>query len=110
MAPMTRNEDSPRITAWRCIGCGKIEAPQPCIGVCQDRKVELVEAGRYESALQRAHQARREVEALSALVRRLAHTQPRNGQWEQAYRQFQAQARKLLARGGAESDMLEPRA
>jgi hypothetical protein len=27
------------VKAWQCIGCGKIEAPQACIGVCQDRKV-----------------------------------------------------------------------
>lgn len=108
MAPMASNEDSARITAWRCIGCGKIEAPQPCIGVCQDRKVELVEAGRYESAVQRAQQARREGEAFKALVRQLAHTKPRNGQWEQTYRQLQAQARKLLAPAGAQADKVEP--
>jgi hypothetical protein len=23
------------VKAWQCIGCGKIEAPQTCIGVCQ---------------------------------------------------------------------------
>jgi len=25
-----------RLNAWQCIGCGKIEAPQNCIGVCRD--------------------------------------------------------------------------
>ena len=24
------------VTVWQCIGCGRIEAPQPGIGVCQD--------------------------------------------------------------------------
>ena len=28
--------------AWQCIGCGKLDGPQDCIGICQDRKVELV--------------------------------------------------------------------
>ena len=27
--------------AWQCIGCGRIEAPQTCIGICEDCKVEL---------------------------------------------------------------------
>jgi uracil-DNA glycosylase len=27
------------VKAWQCVGCGKIEAPQTCIGICQDRKV-----------------------------------------------------------------------
>ncbi|HMT38900.1 MAG TPA: hypothetical protein PKD02_09455, partial [Thermomonas sp.] len=35
------------IEGWRCIGCGKVEATRPCIGVCQDRKVELVAAEDY---------------------------------------------------------------
>jgi hypothetical protein len=35
--------------------------------------------------------------ALSMLVRRLASTTPRNGEWEQSYRALQAQARALLA-------------
>ena len=30
------------IDAWQCIGCGKIEAPQTCIGVCRDRKVYFI--------------------------------------------------------------------
>jgi hypothetical protein len=39
------------VKAWQCIGCGKIEAPQTCIGVCQDRKVEFVYAFEHEEAL-----------------------------------------------------------
>ena len=35
------------IVGWQCIGCGRVDAPQPCIGVCQDRKVELIAAGDY---------------------------------------------------------------
>jgi hypothetical protein len=27
------------IQAWQCIGCGRIEAPQTCVGVCRDRKI-----------------------------------------------------------------------
>ena len=39
--------------AWQCIGCGRIEGPQPCIGVCQDRKVSFVCASDYAAVLSR---------------------------------------------------------
>ena len=37
-----------RMKAWQCIGCGKLDGPQNCIGVCQDRRVELVYAADYD--------------------------------------------------------------
>jgi len=33
--------ESEVVEAWQCIGCGRVELPQPCIGVCQDRKVRF---------------------------------------------------------------------
>ena len=45
-----------RIAGRRCIGCGKVDAPQPCVGVCQDRKVELVLAGDYDALLARTQE------------------------------------------------------
>lgn len=84
------------ISAWQCIGCGRIEAPQTCIGVCQDRRVEFVYASDLEEA-QAAHAATREEFArLEAVVRRLALSRPRDGEWERSYRAFQAQARDAL--------------
>ena len=53
----TLTDDVERIVAWQCIGCGRIEGPQPCVGVCQDRKVTLVPADAYDSALARMRQA-----------------------------------------------------
>ena len=38
----TESQASQVDEAWRCIGCGRIEAQRPCIGVCEDRKVRLV--------------------------------------------------------------------
>jgi hypothetical protein len=84
------------IPAWRCIGCGKIEAPQPCIGVCQDRKIELVDAEEYEEAAAQGEAARCELAELSTLLRHLAFTTPRDGEWERSYKALQAQARSLL--------------
>lgn len=85
-------------TAWQCIGCGKLEAPQRCIGVCRDRKVELVDARELADA-------RAQVDALRTLVRRLALVTPRDGAWEKGYRAMQRDARALLlAASGAPTD------
>jgi hypothetical protein len=74
--------------AWQCIGCGRLESQQPCIGICQDRPVELVYASDYEEMVK--------------IVRQLAYASPRDGEWERSYRALQAQARKVLklASGG----------
>ena len=85
------------LKAWQCIGCGKIEAPQTCIGVCQDRKVEFVYAAEHERALAELARARRQASLLEALVRRLAHTHPHPDEWEHSYRALQAQALSMLA-------------
>ena len=69
--------------AWQCIGCGRLESSQPCIGICEDRRVELVYAWQLEEAL--------------ALLRQLAWSKPREGEWERSFRDLQARARKLLA-------------
>jgi hypothetical protein len=88
---------SDHIPAWQCIGCGRIEAPQNCIGVCQDRRVAFVYADEHEDALRDLERERRRAEALLVLVRQLAWSKPRADQWEGSYRALQAQARKVLA-------------
>ena len=86
------------IKAWQCIGCGKIDVPQPpCIGICQDRKVEFVYASEYEAALAQAALADQRAKTLEALVRRMAWTTPRDGEWERSYCVLQDQARRTLA-------------
>lgn len=83
-------EQTERILAWQCIGCGKLEAPRPCIGICQDRKVHLVNASDYDLALMR-------IAELEKLLRVLAMTTPHEGKWESSYLHLQANARRLLA-------------
>jgi hypothetical protein len=82
------------VKAWRCIGCGRIEAPQTCVGVCSDRKVELVYAADHLEALARV---RAQTTALAALARKLARTTPRGGEWERSFLALQNEARRLLA-------------
>lgn len=82
------------VKAWQCIGCGKIEAPQTCVGICQDRKVELVYAQEHVAALARAQA---QTSAMELIVRQIAGITPREGEWERSYRALQNRARQTLA-------------
>ena len=85
------------INAWQCIGCGKIEAPQTCIGICQDRKVQLVYAYEHQAALADLAEVTAQRDRLLTLLRRFAATTPHNGEWERTLRTFQHEARECLA-------------
>lgn len=98
---MADYDDIPLITAWQCIGCGRLEAPQQCVGVCQDRKVELVAAAVYADTLADAEALRERVAALEGLLRQLAVVTPRAGQWQRSYESLQQRARALLAGAAA---------
>ena len=84
------------VTVWQCIGCGRIEAPQPCIGVCQERQARFVAAADHEEALGRLQAAQQKAEALEGFMHRLTLTSPREGEWKNCYTTFQAEARRLL--------------
>jgi len=85
------------VKAWQCIGCGMIEAPQTCIGVCEYRRAELVYAFEYQQVVAQAEAALRRANVLEALVRKLACTTPRKGEWERTYRALQDHARRVMA-------------
>jgi hypothetical protein len=86
------------VKAWQCIGCGKIEAPQTCVGVCQDRKVELVYADEHRAELAALQSAN---DAMAALLKQFAYILPREGGWENSYRAMQERAKQVLANAGA---------
>jgi hypothetical protein len=91
-----RDAMTERVTAWQCIGCGRIEGAQPCVGICQDRKTDFVYASDHDEVLAQLALARQRAEALAALVRQLACTTPRKDEWERTYRALQARARQTL--------------
>ncbi len=80
------------IEAWRCVGCGRLQADRPCIGVCSDRQVELVEAADYAALAWRVE----ELEAALALIARIT---PKPDQLEASWQALQARARALLDPG-----------
>lgn len=90
------------VKAWQCIGCGKIEAPQTCIGVCQDRRVEFVYASEHNELLGQLRVTQRHARAASAVLRRLASTKPHDHEWERSYRAIQEQARRVLTTIGSD--------
>ena len=55
-----------RVTAWQCIGCGRIKVAQPCVGICQGRKTDFVYATDYDEVLAQSALERRRAEALAA--------------------------------------------
>ena len=89
-----------RITAWQCIGCGRIEGAQPCVGICEDRRAEFVHASDYDAALAQLALARSQAAELATLVRQIAHTTPRAGEFKRAWLAFQARASAALQMKG----------
>jgi hypothetical protein len=85
------------LTAWECIGCGRVEVSRPCIGVCQDRKTEFVYARDYEEVLRRGEKMAEELKAAKALLDQLANTRPQAGQWERCFRAFQNRAARYTS-------------
>lgn len=93
-----------RFAAWQCIGCGRIEGAQPCIGVCQDRRAEFVHSADYDRLLAELSRARADLAAMRALLGQLAATTPRDGTWARSYRAFQARALQILRAAAEEGD------
>lgn len=77
------------IDGWRCIGCGKVDAPRPCIGVCTDKRVELVLAEDYAALAFR-------VEQLEDALALIARTTPKPDKLAASWTALQARAKTLL--------------
>jgi len=75
-----------RIKVWQCVGCGRIDDPQPCVGICRDQKVEYVLAAEHE----------RVVALLGAIVRTIAATEPREGEAARHWSALRERARRAL--------------
>ncbi|WP_017463284.1 hypothetical protein [Dyella ginsengisoli] len=84
------------IEAWQCIGCGRVEAPQTCIGVCRDRKVQLVGLADFEQARAEAEALRERLADVHARLQRFALAKPNEGHWDAAWQALQTQLREVL--------------
>lgn len=84
------------VTTWWCAGCGGIDAPQPCLGICVWRSVEWVNGIRYLEQRAVALAERDTERRLRGLARRVASVTPRAGQWERGWRALEAQAQAMF--------------
>ena len=78
-----------RAKAWQCVGCGRIESQEQCLGICRDVPVEIVSAADYDAA-------REELEALRLFLKQIVLSSPREGGWERSYLALRARAKRLL--------------
>ncbi len=94
--PVPEPAAAERFGAWLCGGCGRVEAPQPCLGVCVRHDEEVVRADHHAGAAARAADADRDARALAAFVRRLAWVTPRAGRFEESLLALRDEALGLL--------------
>jgi Fe-S-cluster-containing hydrogenase component 2 len=85
-----------RVAAWACDTCGRVEAPQQCLGVCVRHPVDMRDAAELDALLSRAAAARERAGRILALVRRVAAVTPRPGGHAATYRALAEEARTVL--------------
>lgn len=79
------------IQAWQCIGCGRIEAPQQCIGVCKDRKIFFVSKEAHDLVLKNNACLHERLKRAREMLLRFAYAKPRAEQWEVSWKALQDQ-------------------
>jgi hypothetical protein len=85
------------ITTWACDFCGRIEAPQPCIGVCIRPETPMVRASEHRAVLEELARTRAELERLAPPLRQLAWSTPRPRHAAEHAHAVQAMARTVLS-------------
>lgn len=88
------------IEAWQCIGCGRIEAPQTCIGVCRDRKVLLVGLDQHAALRAERDALIQRLDEVRQALSRFAAARPHAGQWQRSWEALQRELQELLLRLG----------
>jgi hypothetical protein len=85
------------IEGWRCIGCGRVEASRPCVGICQDRRASFVELDNFLVALERAETSEARASALANFVRLVATIRAKPGGEETTLTALRNRAQAALA-------------
>jgi hypothetical protein len=83
------------VATWACDSCGRVEAPQECLGVCVRPVTPMVPASEHAGLLARAEATQQELERLAPLVRQLAWTRTKVGRENDAARALHALAGDL---------------
>jgi hypothetical protein len=94
--PVPPEPDIAMIEAWGCPRCGRIDAPQPCLGVCVRRPGAVADVSEYRAFAERSAQLAAEDQTFTGLARLLATVTPRPGQEEPTMAAVRSRARELL--------------
>jgi hypothetical protein len=85
------------IEGWRCIGCGRVEASRPCVGICQDQRAQLVELEHLVAAVELAEISEARASALASFVRLVATTRAKPGGEKATLAALRNRAQAVLA-------------
>jgi hypothetical protein len=73
---------------------------ESCVGICRERKLELVSGGDYDELASVAAACRIRIRELLPIVEKLASAEPRRAEWRGFYESLQEQARRRLRAAG----------
>jgi hypothetical protein len=90
-----------RLSALFCIGCGRIDVLEPCLGDCDEHVVDLVRAKDHDEARAQVGKALRYAGTLRELLLQLVSKMPEPGapipnKWAETHSTMQQQARSVL--------------
>jgi hypothetical protein len=103
---------SDRLSALFCVGCGRVDVPEPCVGACDERMLDLILAKEYDAARTQTDAATRKAARLRELLIRLVSELPEPGapqpdDWEERIRMLRTQARSVLHDSDGEASLEE---
>jgi hypothetical protein len=90
-----------RLSALFCIGCDRLDVPEPCLGACDERVLDLVSAKDHDEARAQVGKAIQQADKLRELLIQLVSKMPEPSapmpdDWADTHHALQAQARTVL--------------
>jgi hypothetical protein len=85
------------IEGWGCPRCGRVDAPQPCLGICVRRPGLVADIAEYREYAAQAQLAAETDRLLTTFAHVVAGVHPRPGREQQTVESLRERARSLLA-------------
>ncbi|HEX5813027.1 MAG TPA: hypothetical protein VFY38_13030 [Pseudonocardia sp.] len=86
------------IEGWGCPRCGRVDAPQPCLGICVRRPGLVADVAEYRDYAGHAQRMAETDRALMAFAHVVGGVHPRPGREQQTVASLRSRARELLER------------
>ena len=94
------------IEGWGCPRCGRVDAPQPCLGICVRRPGLVADVSEYREYAAHAQRMAETDRTLSAFGHVVGGVHPRPGREQQTVESLRSRARELLERTAAAPDLV----